>query len=109
MGDAFIRYPHVWHRGRANPSPRPRHMLSAWHEAIPKLDRAVNKLMIDPSEPDLFAAYTSHFKKLGTLNTAPEFRPNYFAPSLTGLIKETFYRHSPKTYLSLIRALKSLK
>ena len=84
-------------------------MQSAWHEAIPKQSRAANKLMIDPTSPELFSAYTARFKELGTLNTAPEFRPNYFTPSLSGLIKETFYRHAPKTYLSVIRTLKTIK
>jgi hypothetical protein len=109
MGDALIRYPHVWHRGRANPSTHPRHMLSAWHEAIPKQSRTADKLMIDPTSLELFSAYTARFKELGTLNTMPEFRPNYFSPSLTGLIKETFYRYAPKTYLSVIQTFKTFK
>jgi hypothetical protein len=109
MGDALIRSPHVWHRGRANPSTQPRHMLSAWHEAIPEQNRAINKLMIDPTAPNLFIAYTAHFRELGTLNTAPKFRPNYFSPNLSGLLNETFYRHPPQTYLSMIRTLKKFK
>ncbi len=109
MGDALIRYPHVWHRGRANPSTRPRHFLSAWHEAIPEQDRAVDKLMIDPTASNLFTAYTARFKELGTLNKAPEFRPNYFSPNLSRLLKETFYRFAPQTYLSMIRTLKKFK
>ena len=109
MGDALIRYPHVWHRGRSNTSTRPRHMISAWHEAIPKQNRAADKLMIDPTSPELFSAYTTRFKELGMLKTTPEFQPNYFSPSLSGLIKEVFYRHAPKTYLSVIRILKTFK
>jgi hypothetical protein len=109
MGDALIRYPHVWHRGRANTSSHPRHMLSVWHESIPKQSRAADKLMIDPTLPDLFAAYTARFKELGALNIAPEFGPNYFTPSLSGLIKETFYRHAPNIYLSVIRTFKTFK
>jgi len=109
MGDALIRYPHVWHRGRANSSTCPRHMISVWHEAIPKQSRAADKLMIDPTSPKLFSAYAEHFKELGTLNTAPEFQPNYFTPNLSGLIKEIFYRHAPKTYLSVTRTFKAFK
>lgn len=109
MGSVLIRYPHVWHRGRSNLSGKPRHMLSAWHESIPHADQTDGCFLLDPSNTDILAAYTSMARNLGNFRSQPEFRPNYFSANMIGLIMEIFYRNAPETYLYLLRRMKRMK
>ncbi len=108
-GSVLMRYPHVWHRGRANLSGKPRHMLAAWHESVSQTEHTEKRFLLDPTDRDLFAAHAGLAHSLGSYRTAPEFHPNYFSTGIAGLIKETTYRFAPASYLYLHRQLKRLK
>lgn len=106
VGSALIRYPHIWHRGKANPSCDPRHMLSIWHQSRYIANRPIDQTMINAAPTEKFLIYQNKLKQLGVFYAEPKFLPNYFAPNIKGLIKETIYKYAPKTYSFIARSVK---
>ena len=105
IGDAVIRYPTLLHRGAANPSSMPRHMLSMWHAPRgTSVEVMTPPFPVAPACKDMIGdgveRQKCHFEER-RLNT---FCPNYFAPNVAGLIKEMAFLHTPGLF-SLVKRM----
>lgn len=103
-GTVIIRYPHVLHRGKRNPSSRPRFMFGVWLSASTPEHQ---KLSLDPLSPDILPECIKQFEDAGLPEPQPVFGPNYFAPTPAGLVKEIIYRIAPGPYLFLVNRLRN--
>jgi hypothetical protein len=97
-GSVLIRYPHLLHRGKQNCSPNPRYMLGLWAKCLTNQQRKREDLCLDPNTPSLLEDCVEQFNDLGLGGEQPVFMPNYFAPTLLGLLKELIYCHAPTFY-----------
>lgn len=105
-GDVIIRYLHVMHRGKRNPSPNPRFMLGYWLASAASARDIPANQMLDPNAPDILADCRRLFEGMGLPEPQPVFQPNYFTPTMSGLIKEITYRAFPGAYLFALKMLR---
>jgi len=104
-GDVIIRFLHLLHRGKRNPSDYPRYMLGFWQSVLLPENLKTEKVCLDPESPDLLGDCIRQFEEAGQGGRQLVFGPNYFAPNSLGLIKEMIYRFSPSSYGFLTRVL----
>jgi len=104
-GDVIIRFLHLQHRGKRNPSGCPRYMLGVWQAAPSPKSPKTEKICLDPGSSDILGDCQKQFEEAGQGGQQPVFGPNYFAPNSIGLIKEIVYRFSPSSYGILTRVL----
>jgi hypothetical protein len=99
-GDVVLRYPCLWHRGTPNRSSSVRFMLGM---IVTSSYRNLPPFSVTEAEQRLLGALALPFHCQPGATTPCGFVPNYFAPTLSGNLKELTWVYSPWGYRLLSR------
>ncbi len=107
VGSAMLWFPSLWHRGTANASADPRHMITLTHAPVgSKSHEAAPPTQLPESAKALVRGRENAVKAtFSAISGDTVFTPNYFKPTFVGRLRESLHAVSPRTNEFLMKHL----